>query len=158
MTIRTRIALLALPILVSLLAACKSESGKTVEPAAQAPALPAMTREDINALYAATEKVDILFYNLPVSVSQDDAASAKNTVTYIAPVAPPAGSNCPSMARLSWISGGAIIKEANVHIDSTCAYLVFVEKEQPVAQNAMEAPGQDFFRSVISQARQRMGQ
>ena len=158
MTIHTRIALLALPFLMGLVAACKPEGGKTAEPAVQAPALPAMTREDINALYAATEKVDILFYNLPVSVSQDDAASAKNTVTYIAPVPPPAGSSCPSMARQSWNSGGAIIKEANVHIDSTCAYLVFVEKEQPVAQNAMEAPGQDFFRSVISQARQRMGQ
>jgi hypothetical protein len=161
MTICTRIALVALPLFLGLLAACKPEHGATAETPAAAPAqaaLPYMSREDINALFTATDKVDIIFYDLPVSVSQDDATSAKNTVTYISPLPPPAEWSCPAVGRLSWISGGAIIKEANVHIDSVCAYLVFVQQEQPVASNVMGPAGQQFFRSVISQARQRMGQ
>lgn len=155
------VLLLAVAALGIGFTACKGRSGSAdagTDSAAQVPALPSLTRDDINTLYAQAEKVDIIFFSLPVSVSQDDATSAKNTVTYIAPIPPAAGAQCAAVARLSWIAGGAIIKEANVHIDSTCAYLVFVEKEQPVAQNAMEQAGQDFFRSVISQATQRIGQ
>jgi len=151
--IRTAVAFLA----VLLIFSCKGNAGQSDQAGATSqPALPSLSREDIADLHTRTEKTDVVFFNLPVSVSQDDAASAKFTVTYIAPVPPPAGAQCPAVARLSWISGGAIIQEANIHIDDTCAYLVFMENEQPVASNAMEKNGQDFFRSIMQQAKQQM--
>src|SRR5690606_23028904 len=153
--------LLLLLTAFSVIVACKAktDSADTRETSAEtAPALPSLTREDIAELHARTDKVDIIFYEHPVSVSQDDGASAKNTVLYIAPTPPATGVTCPAVARLSWLSDGAFIKEANVHIDAQCAYLVFVEKEQPVAMNAMDPVGSEFFRSIIQQATQRMGQ
>lgn len=147
------------PLLVLLLIfSCKGKSSHSDKPGSpSAPALPSLTREDIANLHTRTEKTDVVFFNLPVSVSQDDATSAKFTVTYIAPVPPPAGAQCPAVARLSWIAGGAIIQEADIHIDATCAYLVFMEKGKPVARNAMEQNGQDFFRSIMQQAQQQIG-
>lgn len=149
-------------LMVVLCNSCKpadSQSDGGPSTAAQQAALPpALGREDINSLYAQTTQLDVIFYNLPISISQEDEASAKNSVTFIAPKSPAAGASCPAIARLSWIGDGTILREANVHLDSTCAYLVFMDKEKPVAQNAMEPNGQDFFRSIVAQAMQRGNQ
>jgi hypothetical protein len=121
------------------------------KPAAAAPAMPFMSSEQINDLYAATDNVDIIFYELPASVSQDDPASAKNSVLYIFPAAPTTTSPCAAIGRLTWMSKGEIIKEADVHVADGCTYLVFMENSKPVASNALSVEGISFFRNIINQ-------
>ena len=117
----------------------------------QTPSYPALSNNEITQLYADVEKVDIIFYDLPISVNQEDAPSAKNTALYISPASPVITKTCKPIARLSFISKGSIVREADVYCDTGCQYLLFMEKNSPVAANAMAQGGIDFFNNIISQ-------
>ena len=121
----------------------------------QSAAFPSLGNEQITQLYAAAEKLDMIFYDLPISVNQDDAASAKNSVLYISPAPVTLNNSCKALGRMSWIANGAIIKEADIYVDSLCKYFVFMEQNASVAANAMSESGVKFFENVISQVQQR---
>ena len=116
---------------------------------------PYLSNGEIANLYSLADKVDMIFYHLPMSVNQDDAASAKNTVLYISPAPAIMNNPCKPLGRLSWISQGAIIKEADIYVDTGCQYMIFMTDNQPVAANAMSESGVQFFNQIISQVEQR---
>lgn len=116
---------------------------------------PALGNPYITALYAETEQVDIIFYDLPISVNQDDAASAKGTALYVSPANPKITADCKPVARLSWIADGKILREADVYMDDGCEYLMFMENNEGVAVNAMSQSGVEFFKNIIRQVEQK---
>jgi len=125
-----------------------TETSKTVP---GIPTYPALNNEALSRLYAETDKVDIIFYNLPISVNQDEASSAKNTALYVSPASPNITKVCQPIGRLTWISKGAILKDADIYCEPGCQYFVFMENNSPVAANAMVQGGIDFFNNIISQ-------
>lgn len=134
----------------------KTEEKQEVDEATPSPVTyPSLGNEELAKLYADAEKADIIFYNLPISVNQDDATSAKNSALYVSPAPAIMGTSCKPMGRLSWIADGAIIKEADFYADSLCRYFVFMTNNQPAAANAMSESGYQFFKSVITQVQQR---
>lgn len=141
-----------------LLTACSCKEKKVADDIPTAPvtevqtlSYPALTNAVITQLYADVEKVDIIFYDLPISVNQDDAPSAKNTALYISPASPVITKTCKPIARLSFISKGSIVHDADVYCDTGCQYLLFMKNNTPVAANAMTQGGIDFFNNIISQ-------
>jgi hypothetical protein len=116
---------------------------------------PSLGNQDISMLYAQAEKVDIIFYELPISVNQDDAASAKNSVLYVSPAPVEINAACKPMGRLSWLSNGMIVREADFYADSTCHYFLFMQNNQPVAANDMSEAGYQFFKNIVTQVQQR---
>ncbi len=141
--------------LIAVSASCKSETKtETTEPVAAVPAppaYPALGNEAIGTLYSQADKVDIIFYDLPISVNQDNPASVKNTVLYVSPAAPNITANCKPLGRLTWMQQGNIIREADVYCDPGCEYLLFMQDNKPFAANAMGPAGVAFFKNVISQ-------
>ena len=115
------------------------------------PGYPPLGNEDISRLYSQADKVDIIFYHLPISVNQEDPSSVKNTVLYVTPASPKITSRCQPLGRLSWMSKGNIIREADIYCEAGCEYLMFIEQNKPVAVNAMQQSGVDFFKNIISQ-------
>lgn len=137
---------------------CKKAEATTEKPAdppAQevpaAPAYPALGNQDISELYSKAEKVDIIFYKLPISVNQEDASSVKNTVMYVTPAAPQVTATCEPLGRLSWMANGVILREADVYCAEGCTYLQFIKDNQPYAVNALSPGGVAFFNNIISQ-------
>jgi hypothetical protein len=125
-----------------------AETG-TVTP--EIPLYPALGNDALSRLYAETDNVDIIFYNLPISVNQDEAANAKNTALYVSPASPNITQACQPIGRLTWIANGAILKEADIYCETGCQYFVFMENNKPIAANAMVQRGIDFFNNIISQ-------
>lgn len=136
---------------------CQTNSSKPVnevsEPKTEVPAVsyPALGNQDLMKLYSQADHVDIIFYHLPISVNQDDEPSVKNTVLYVSPAQPLITKTCQPVGRLSWMDDGVIIREADVYAEEGCAYLLFMESNQPVAANAMSTEGLQFFTNIISQ-------
>ena len=101
---------------------CKSEAKtETSEPVAATPApptYPALGNEAIATLYSQADKVDIIFYDLPISVNQEDPASVKNTVLYVSPAAPNITAIVKPLGRLTWMQQGNIIREADIYCDT----------------------------------------
>ncbi len=132
-----------------------SDTNKTqTEPVAEAPSkpiYPALGNQAIAELYSKADKVDIIFYDLPISVNQEDPKSVKNTALYVSPAAPNITADCKPIGRLSWMSNGSIIREADVYCAPGCEYLLFIEDNKPLAANAMVQAGVDFFKNIMSQ-------
>ena len=122
------------------------------------PAMPHLTSEDVNALFNTAEKVDMIFYNHPISVTQEDAPSVKNTVMYIMPTPPNVTSRCNPLGRLAWLSGGTIVREADVFMGNGCNYLLFMEGNKAIAANALANEGVQFFTNILSQVNQKQQQ
>ena len=141
-------------LLISCLSCKPGKAPETTEPVPDvqaAPTYPALGNQAISQLYGQADKVDMIFYNLPISVNQDDAASVKNTVLYVSPASPKITAQCQPLGRLSWMAQGAIIREADVYCDAGCEYLLFMEDNKPVAANAMGPEGVAFFKNIIGQ-------
>jgi hypothetical protein len=142
-------------VCIITMSACKSEAKtETTESVATTPAplpYPALGNEAIGTLYSQADKVDIIFYDLPISVNQDNPASVKNTVLYVSPAAPNITGNCKPLGRLTWMQQGNIIREADIYCDTGCEYLLFMQDNKPFAANAMGPAGVAFFKNVISQ-------
>lgn len=157
--IRSGIRILSLLFFVILLASCQtgqnSPEDNNQKTKSSAIEYPALGNQEISNLYAIADKVDMIFYDMPISVNQDDAKSAKNSVLYISPAPASINPACKSIGRLSWISDGAIVREADIYVDSLCRYFIFMDKNQPVAANTMSESGVEFFNNIIKQVQQR---
>lgn len=144
-----------LSLIVLLAISCKekknTDTTETTIESPEKPAYPSLGNEALSKLYAETEKVDIIFYNLPISVNQDDAPSAKNTALYVSPASPNITKVCQPIARLTWLSNGTIAREADVYCEPGCQYFLFMENNQPIAANAMVQGGIEFFNNITSQ-------
>jgi hypothetical protein len=135
-------------------------SGDSIPAAANIidPAMGHLSAEDVTQLLSKADKVDMIFYNHPISVTQEDEPSVRNTVMYILPTPPSVTVKCPPLGRLAWMSEGVIIREADVFQGNGCNYLLFMENNQPVAANALANEGVQFFTSIISQVNQKQQQ
>ncbi len=133
-----------------------SKEGKEEEKplAANSSPYPPISNAEITNLFSITDKVDMIFYNLPMSINQDDAKSAKNTALYVSPAPALMNAPCKALGRLSWISKGVIVKEADIYSDTGCQYFIFMTDNKPVAANAMSESGVVFFNQILSQAAQ----
>lgn len=126
-------------------------TAEAAPPVPAAPAYPALGNREISQLYASADKIDIIFYNLPISVNQEDPASVKNTVLYISPASSVLSTTCQPLGRMSWMSKGVIMQEADVYCATGCNYLIFMKDNKPFAANALELAGIEFFKNIISQ-------
>ena len=156
MTLTKPAVLLILLISVLPLSSCKNDAAKEdktekVTP----PPMPALSNQDLTALYASTDKVDVIFYELPISVNQDDAPSAKNSVLYVSPAPATLNASCKPSGRMSFMSNGSIYKEADIYLGTGCNYFVFMEKNQPVAINTMAESGVEFFSTLIARVQEK---
>lgn len=148
---------LLLSILIFLCISCQPKKAEETTPTeaqevvAAPPAYPPLGNAAITTLFGEADHVDIIFYNLPISVNQNDPASVKNTVMYITPASPQITAQCKPLGRLSWMKEGAILREADIYVGTGCDYLMFIENNQPVAANAMAPEGVQFFNNIISQ-------
>lgn len=154
--IKTLYVVLSLCTILSVTAieACqpKNNTEVTEEVAAPpAPAYPALGNREISQLYANADKIDIIFYDLPISVNQDDISSVRNTVLYISPASSVINTNCKALGRMSWMSKGVIMQEADVYCTTGCTYLIFMKDNKPFAANALELAGVEFFKNILSQ-------
>ena len=150
MTILTFLSLL----FFSCTSSSKTDKQDVKSPDPSASPYPQLSNQEIVQLYSIAEKVDIIFYNLPMSVNQDDAASAKNTVVYISPVSAIMSHPCKPLGRLSWLSQGEIVREADIYADTGCQYLIFMKDNHPFAANALSESGIQFFNQVLSKVQQ----
>jgi hypothetical protein len=149
-----------LVLLFVVWSACKNQNGNASSTAgantgtsSTSPTLPFLQSAEVSKLYSIAENVDIIFYDLPISVNQDDPTSAKNSVLYVQPAAPNLTSTCQPVGRLSWISNGKIVKEADFYIGEGCNHFVFMENGLPAYKNAMSLEGVQFFQTIMSQVR-----
>jgi hypothetical protein len=135
---------------IVLLFSCKSNPAPTPEkPADKSPGY--LNQDDLSSLSGNADFVDIIFYQMDISVSQNDAASVRQTTQFLTLNGKPSAMNCPAIGRLTFLSKGKIIREADIHFQSTaCAYFTLIENKKPVGTCLISPDGLKFFNSLLS--------
>jgi hypothetical protein len=142
-----KVSLFCLGIL--LLFSCKSNPAPTpVKPVEKTAGY--LAQADISFLASEADFVDIIFYQMDISVSQNDPASVQQTTQFLTLNGKPSGMNCPAIGRLTYLSKGKIIREADIHVQGTaCAYFTLIENKKPVGTCLISPDGLKFFDSLI---------
>jgi len=137
----------------------KSQTTKTTQAAASQaqgePLLPMIPNDLKLKMWNEGEIIDYIFHDLPFSMNQNEQASIRTNMTYIAdaPVtALPKG--CKPMAKQFYQANGSIIYEADVYFNKDCQFYVFYIDGKAKYANQMDETGKQFFTNMISQATQ----
>lgn len=164
-----------LVLLISLLLSCKSDpksapqlkatpaaNAATKTPVATKPGYPKIPNELLLTMWNEGQMIDYIFHDLPFSMNQDEQASIRTNLTYIADKAvDQMPTSCKSIARQFYQSNGEIIFEAEVYFSDGCQMYVFWQDGKPKYSNYMSEAGVTFFKNMITQAmqtRQKIGQ
>lgn len=140
--------------LASLIIACGSsttsdkEISKSIqEVQATLPKLPEPYRQEL--LNLATS-VDIIFYSLPVSMSQDDRHSISKTINFaLDKSAGQLDPTCKSIGRISLLSAGETMQDIELYFSPRCRYFVYLEDGKPKYANQISPGGFNFLNNIL---------
>jgi len=95
--------------------------------------------------------VDIIFFDSPVSMSQEDAPGIQRTLSYITKQVAKPDPACRPMGRITYIIQGEIIAEGDVFCADGCTYILFMEDKKPKYANVLSPGGIQFFQNILLQ-------
>lgn len=129
--------------------ACKS-NGSTGEDEATTeqtaiPPLPAQVRND---LMRRCDYVDMIYYNAPISISQNDQTGVRSVVNFATPQPASPDPDCEPTGRISYIARGEIAAEADFYFTDSCRYLLFIENGEVVYGSTLSAGAVSFFDNI----------
>jgi len=122
--------------------------------------LPAISQEDIIALYNGADYIDYIFFNWDFSMNQGDASAVKAAVTFISDQTVESFSpDCKPVGRIIFNGKGETLQEADLYFSEGCYFYSFVnESNRPSHRNLMTEQGQGFYQKMFAQAFQPAGQ
>ena len=109
-------------------------------------------------LLAECDYVDIIFFDSPVSMSQNDNAGIQNTLTFITRQVAKHNPDCKPMGRISYMIEGEIIAEGDFYCTDDCTYILFMEDNKPKYANVLSTNGVQFFQNILSQIQKQVDQ
>lgn len=157
-------------LLSILMIACKSESTDKAETVKQSKEvtsiqqegstqssfnLPSLTKELIQKIGMSCDYIDYIFYDLPISISQDNKQAIISNINFISrETVSTYSSVCKPMGRKSFQADGEIILEADIYLDKVngCFFYVFLEDGKNTYANKISNDGINFYYNVFGQA------
>lgn len=115
---------------------------------------PALTREILEEVWQKSDMVDYIFHELPFSMSQNNQASVRANIAYIAKTGQgPIPSKCKALGRQFFQIEGEIVLEADIYYSDDCYFYIFHHQGNKYA-NVMTEQGKTFYANMIKQAMQ----
>ena len=109
-----------------------------------------MTPTQARYLFDNATKIDVLFTNLPVSLSQVKQSDVQGQVSFMGPGPVPKNLNCPETANIIYQADGEIIGDGKMYIEGDCHFIVFYEKDKPPFAAYMNEQGMKFYTQILS--------
>lgn len=151
--------LLLVILFISLVTvACSDGNQKEASATEETTSAPALPDQRIAQMRSSVDLIDFIFYKLPMSMTQNDQPSIQQTLSFIREPVPAGSIGCASIARVSFMSNGEIIEEAEMHLSDDCAAFVFLENGKPAYAHNMSQNGVAFFGSMVNNAMQQRNQ
>ncbi len=109
-----------------------------------------MPTEKAKELYDTADKVDIIFYNMSVSISQFRQKDVQGQVSFLMPGQVPKKLDCSATANIIFQAQGEIVGDGRMYLRGNCRYVVFYEDNEPVYAAFINDQGMQFFQKVLS--------
>lgn len=116
---------------------------------------PSLTNDIMKNLAANCDYIDYIFYDLPISISQDNKKAIISNLNFLSREVPSImPSACKPMGRKFFHIDGEIILEADVYFnqDEGCFFYVFYENGKKTYANKISSDGVNFYLNVFGQA------
>ena len=116
---------------------------------------PSLTNEIVENIAQNCDYIDYIFYDLPISISQDNKQAIISNINFISKIVPSSIPNaCKSMGRKFFHIDGEIILEADVYLNTLedCYFYVFYENGKKTYANKISSDGVKFYLNVFGQA------
>ncbi len=112
------------------------------------PPLPVERRQ---ALLDFCDAIDIIYYELPISMNQDDPTSIQRNIYFTMDLEAPVNPSCKPMAHIIYLAKGEVLEEADIYFTEGCKFYIFMEDQKPAYANMMSKLGDNFFSNVLQQ-------
>ena len=114
--------------------------------------IPTISNDLLQAAYDKANLMDIIFYNIPMSINQSNPAQIKSSLGLISPNKPKFKGTCTSLGRMFFYNGAETLLEAEIYYGGTCYYYKFLNKKgKVIGNNNMNMQGVNFFGNIIKQ-------
>lgn len=131
------------------------ETPNTV-PVATRASYPSIPVERLEYLWNNATYMDVVFYELPVSMNQSSLESIRSTLAHIAEEVPTISPDCKSVGRIFFQVGQQNVESAEIYFQAGCTFYLWLENDKPAYANQLTEDGVAFynniFKSVQSQA------
>ncbi len=160
------IRIYALSLLASLtFLSCQESSKKTTPeattaaPATGAPAYPSVSIDTLKMLWEKCDYVDFIFYNLNISVSQNEKPAIQSTLGHIAADVPVINNTCRPEGRIFFQAEGKNVLQGDFYLGQGCVYYIWYKDDgkTPFAANSLTQTGVTFFQDLFKQALKQPG-
>jgi len=118
--------------------------------------IPVIANEKLQAAFEKANLMDIIFYNMPMSINQNDPGQIKSTLGLISPNKPKFKGTCTPLGRMFFYNGADTMLEAEIYYGGTCYYYKFYENGEVIGNNNMNMQGVNFFANIIKQGESQM--
>ncbi len=112
---------------------------------------PSFPFDTLKYLWENCDYIDVLYYDLPASMSIADSNSIHHMLSIIAAAPAPRKPNCKPIGRLFFQVDGENKASADLYFSDGCQFFVFMENEKPRWGNLITDRGITYFQNNIGQ-------
>jgi len=121
------------------------------------PTYPSIPLSRLEYLWENVTYMDVIFYNLPVSLNQSSRDNIRSTLSQIAENSPTINPNCQAIGRVFFQVDGKNIETADIYFQQGCTYYVWLENDKPAYANEMTEGGINFYNNIFKQVQEGAG-
>jgi hypothetical protein len=130
---------------------CKNNSKQTVEVDKTPTELAPVPFEKLQKLWVECDYIDVIFYHLSHSISQNDQRGIKASLLHIDTTRAQINPACNSVGRISYFIQGNLSLEGDLYFNDSCKYIIFLEEDKPAFSNKLTSQGISFYNQVMAQ-------
>ena len=110
---------------------------------------PPLPRDMHQELFQRTIAIDVIAYEMGLSMTYDDPSSIQPVLAFITPNASADFNNCKSVGRISFMYDSGLGQEAELLVHKGCRSLIWLENGKKKYANFITHEGSDFFNRFI---------
>ncbi len=115
---------------------------------------PSISLDRLQYLWDNASYMDVVFYELPISMNQSSLESIRTTLAHIAEETPVIAPNCKSIGRIFFQVGAKNVETAEIYFQPGCTCYLWLENDQPAYANNMTEEGIAFYNNIFQSVQQ----
>lgn len=115
---------------------------------------PSIPLERLEYLWDNADYMDVIFYDLPISMNQNSLENIRSTLIHISDQTPQILPECKSIGRIFFQVEGKAIETAEIYFQQGCTFYLWLENDQPAFANMMTEDGISFYNNIFRQVQE----
>ncbi|OAV45594.1 hypothetical protein A3850_014320 [Lewinella sp. 4G2] len=119
--------------------------------ATSSPAYESLSFDRLKHIYENATYMDATFYDLPISINQNETAQIQTTLAGIGSQPMAYRPDCKPIGHIWFQINGKNVEEADIYFEKGCVGYVWYDAGKPAFSNAMTEDGARFYLNIMSQ-------